>query len=304
MEKQYIIVNYHYIEDPRDDRKGIWPCSVAEFERQIKFLSKNFKIVSAKEVFEGSQGGSKEKLCAITFDDGLKDQYINALPVLKKYGATATFFIITSVFDGNIPGTHKLHALLSRYSADDLIDIFNTDAELISKFSAIPKNIRINNERRLFEDVLIANIKEKLLGQVPADEKDRFLNKIFLQTLKLNEKELAEELFMSKTDVKKLSEEGFKVGSHGHGHYALNNLDVQTAVDDIRKSVNILSGLLRSHPADFSYPNGRYNEALPGVLKGEGFERAFSIEAREISGDDNPYLIPRFDTNNIKKLIK
>jgi len=303
MAKHHLIANYHYVENPREDRKGIWPCSVAEFERQIKWLSENYKIVSAGEVYEAAQKNADEKLCAITFDDGLKDQYINAVPILKKYGVRAAFFIISSSFEWKIPGTHKLHIILSHLSAESLIDIFNSDNELISKYAPIPKDERINLERRLFEDTQTANLKEKLLGQIPADLKDKFLNSIFFKTLGLNEKEHAGELFMSEAEVRNLGKEGFTIGSHGHGHYALNNLDAQSAGDDIKKSADILNNLLGVRPEVFSYPNGRYNESLISVLEDEGFKYAFSIEAREVTKGESPYTIPRFDTNDIKKIM-
>src|SRR3989344_6899340 len=89
-----IIVNYHYVEDPRSDAAGLHPCPVDEFERQVAFLSNNFRIVSIPEIFEAAQRDSPDRLCAITFDDGLKDQFTHAVPILKKHQAPATFFII------------------------------------------------------------------------------------------------------------------------------------------------------------------------------------------------------------------
>lgn len=71
--------------------------------RQIEFLSEHFRLTSVPEVFTAAQNKSTERLCAITFDDGLRDQYIHAVPILRKHRATATFFIITGTFAGFVP---------------------------------------------------------------------------------------------------------------------------------------------------------------------------------------------------------
>ena len=118
---KHIIVMYHYVEDPRPNRGGIFPCSVEEFERQIAFLSGQYRIASVLDAYRAAQSESSERLCAITFDDGLKDQYVYARPILEKYNAPASFFIITGTLEGSMPFTHKMHTALSRVSADELV---------------------------------------------------------------------------------------------------------------------------------------------------------------------------------------
>lgn len=81
---QSFILCYHSISD------NGWRFStpVEEFEKQIKYLKEHYEIKSLAEILEGKKG------VAITFDDGYEDNYTEALPILKKYGVTATVFII------------------------------------------------------------------------------------------------------------------------------------------------------------------------------------------------------------------
>ncbi len=69
------------------------------FEKQISYLiKKGFSFYTASELVAHykNHGAFPEKSVAITFDDGWKDNYTNALPILKKYGAKATVFLVPS----------------------------------------------------------------------------------------------------------------------------------------------------------------------------------------------------------------
>jgi peptidoglycan/xylan/chitin deacetylase (PgdA/CDA1 family) len=260
-------------------------------------LSENYKIVSAEEVYEGARKNEENKLCAITFDDGLKDQYINAVPILKKYNATATFFPITATFDGKyIPPAHKVHLLLSHFDIKELIEKFNN----FFPGNTIPTDgSRINKIRRLFEEPDAANFKEALLNTPIAGQSS------FLDSIEIPSDPSADGgLFMSAEDIANLKSQGFSIGCHSHKHYAYVGGNEGDIVQDIKSAKLILSDILGNPPVIFSFPNGRYNESLMEVLKDEGFKYAFSIEAREVAKGDAPFLIPRFDTNDIKKIIK
>jgi len=96
------ILIYHHIRNATDkDSQSNLQFIVAPkiFENQMKYLSENnFTSISFKNLadyFEGKFTLPKKPII-ISFDDGLINQYKNALPVLKKYNLTATFFIFTN----------------------------------------------------------------------------------------------------------------------------------------------------------------------------------------------------------------
>jgi peptidoglycan/xylan/chitin deacetylase (PgdA/CDA1 family) len=67
------------------------------FEKQMRFLkTHNYNVVPLEKVGQLIRDKKKIpfKTVAITFDDGFKDNYIYAYPVLKKLGLPATIFII------------------------------------------------------------------------------------------------------------------------------------------------------------------------------------------------------------------
>lgn len=293
---KHVLVNYHYVEDPRDDFSGIHPCSASEFERQIAFLSDNFRLVSIPDVFRAAQGNSAERLCAITFDDGLKDQYDYAVPILKKYQAPATFFIITGTFTGFVPTPHKTHTLFSSYQSEELVDLAN---EFFGKKYFIPKDRRLTDKRQ-WDDVFTANFKETMII-LPADIKDRLLNQL-LKNLNYDEKEAASKTFMSEDEVYRLHLAGFQIGSHTHRHESLDTLLKGEIESTIKQSKECLEKLLAAAPTIFCYPSGRFNEEAVEVLNSQGFTHAVTIERRAVGPRDAPFLIPRYDTNDLRNL--
>jgi len=96
------ILIYHHIReastsDPEENKQFI--VSPENLDKQLQYLKKNgFATMSLKNLADYFGGGFSlpDKPIIITFDDGLISQYVNALPLLQKYGFTATFYIFTN----------------------------------------------------------------------------------------------------------------------------------------------------------------------------------------------------------------
>ena len=92
------VLAYHKIDLPTPDVKirGAFTAP-QKFERQISYLKrKGFEFYTASEIirFYLERDEFPPKAIAVTFDDGWKDNYTNAFPILKKYGAKATIFLV------------------------------------------------------------------------------------------------------------------------------------------------------------------------------------------------------------------
>lgn len=103
------ILMYHYLSTPPSDADAIrLDLSVApdQFESDLAYLRQaGYETISFKQLsFALSQGAAlPPKPIIISFDDGYRDQYENAFPILRKYGYTATFFVFTQPIDFNAP---------------------------------------------------------------------------------------------------------------------------------------------------------------------------------------------------------
>ena len=89
---------YHHVSPSA----GMITTSPANFESQIAGLAKHgYRALSTSE-FGAFMAGEPvpPKSILITFDDGYADNHDIALPILKRHGLTATFFIATGFLDG------------------------------------------------------------------------------------------------------------------------------------------------------------------------------------------------------------
>lgn len=92
---------YHKIDMPTPDVKirGAFTAP-KQFEKQISYLKRHsytFHTASELVAHYSDYGSFPERAVAITFDDGWKDNYSHAFPILKKFDVKATIFLIPSV---------------------------------------------------------------------------------------------------------------------------------------------------------------------------------------------------------------
>jgi peptidoglycan/xylan/chitin deacetylase (PgdA/CDA1 family) len=115
------VLAYHKIDHPSSDslvRGGFTPPQ--RFARQIRYLlKKGFVFYTASELIEHylSRGAFPSKSVALTFDDGWRDNYANAFPILRELGIKATVFLVPScigqVSDKVAPAGEKPRAHLT-----------------------------------------------------------------------------------------------------------------------------------------------------------------------------------------------
>ncbi len=89
-----VIVAFHRVQDAPD----WWGLStpVGMFERHCEFFRRHFRVVSLRELVDRLERGARlNRELAITFDDGYRDNFDNAAPVLEKLSLPATFFVVS-----------------------------------------------------------------------------------------------------------------------------------------------------------------------------------------------------------------
>ncbi|MBI2263309.1 polysaccharide deacetylase family protein [Candidatus Berkelbacteria bacterium] len=97
------ILMYHYIRDYQnlDDKIGVnLSVSPANLEKQLQELQKeNYQTINFIALKNPESLPAKPII--LTFDDGYRDAYATAFPLLKKYGFKATFYVVSGFVGRN-----------------------------------------------------------------------------------------------------------------------------------------------------------------------------------------------------------
>lgn len=106
--KGIVVLNYHRINDTHES--DAMTTSAVKFYSQMEYLYKNndaFQVVDFRRMIDTrnncleTMGGkiSQRIRVLITFDDGYRDTYLHAYPILKKFNFSAVIFLISGLLD-------------------------------------------------------------------------------------------------------------------------------------------------------------------------------------------------------------
>jgi peptidoglycan/xylan/chitin deacetylase (PgdA/CDA1 family) len=91
------ILTYHRVNDNHPgDRLSVHPLS---FEAQMAYLAENYAVVPLSDAIDElrAESLSHHRAVAVTFDDGYRDNFDIALPIMERNGVSATFFLVSEL---------------------------------------------------------------------------------------------------------------------------------------------------------------------------------------------------------------
>lgn len=245
-----VFLNYHRVISDIDYQKKFRPnndlvVSKSIFEQQIKYLKKNFNVISINDIHKNPN--LKRKI-VITFDDGYFDNMQNAIPILKKYKCPAIIYIVTGLLNQEIyPWWIRLW---------EIIESKNSIILNNSKIDLSKKDLKIKAYHFYSEKMKFMKLKDQKIFFSKINENLNYSN--------ANKKKM----FLSKKNLENISKEKIiEIGCHTHTHPNLKILNTNELTQEIIKSKYILQKILKKEINHFSIPYGTKNTYTLDTIK-------------------------------------
>lgn len=307
-------VMYHYVRPIKKSRyPGIKGLELESFIEQVKYLKKNYNLVTIEEVYDvlfNKNATLPPRAALLTFDDAYLDHFLHAYPVLKKHNIQGSFFApVKAVCEGQVLDVNKIHFILSNNEATMAALIKETEG-LFNKFK---DQYGISNTfEYYFNELAVANrfdskevifFKRLLQVELPEEMRIHLTNILFEKYIGIDQVAFASELYMNKNHVSHMIDDGMHFGAHGNNHYWWDKLDsnlLDTELSESRKfllEVGIKPELLTA-----AYPYGGYNDLVLSQMKHHNYKLGFTtkVGVTDLS-TVAPLEMPRVDTNDIER---
>lgn len=237
--KQSITGYYHLIDNrtPPHIKHRYTFKDVDAFVRDIRLLKKQYSPLDPKLLFNDGDLKIPENSFLITFDDGLRQIYQHAFPILAEHGISAVSFLNPDFVDNKaLPYEYLSSVTLEQIAAEK----DSNKVKIIAEYLQTSSN---------FQEIKTA------INSFSYTERDEKINSI-CELLGYDPKEyLADEKpFMTLTEIEEMRDHGFYFGGHTMSHPRMQKLDIDAQKEEAINSIKWVKEKLALDYACFAFP--------------------------------------------------
>ena len=294
------VSNYHYIrENFATKYPSIFGVTPSMFKRQLLLLKDKADFVSGMDLITNGDEilNSKNNYYFITFDDGLKEQFQFALPILDELQIPSVLFANSRNHeDKKVSTVHKIHLLRSIIAPSDFLKLLanpNNDIAISNSDYVKAKNTYV------YDDQESALLKYWLNFKMNFSDQEEIIKAIFDNYF--DENEVLEALYMSENQIVQLGDKGF-LGSHTHNHYPIGLLSENEIEFELENSKVFLKKLTNTPIVLVAYPYGTPDSCttqVAEIAKKVGYKYGFTTTRGVNTIENNPLLLNRYDCNDL-----
>jgi len=267
--------------------------AIVNVHGQIRFLKKHLRAVTLEDIAQAIGQGDSPPVAsfAVTFDDGLANNVIHAIPMLRELGVPATFFI-PSAFIGSSRDlwVASLREIVRTWPERSIPEEpgwwpelpVGGEADRYAAFHRIKEVLKARDGRR---QEILDRLADRAGGYIRPPERDRVVDLSLLRQMTRPE---------------------FSVGAHTRTHPILSSMDpdaVRTELEGCREDLERLLGL---PVLDFAYPNGRFpdfNEDIRRLVAEAGYRCAVTTEPGTVRRGDDRLALRRCLPRNVPAFL-
>ncbi len=261
-----VILVYHGICETQPYRFNSRFITAKQFEDHLKLIKKIYHPVSMQDVIHNNL--SHEKLnVLITFDDGLKNNYTYAFPLLKQYHIPAVFFA-TGLASTDLP-----------YLFNDLTDVLpikvNKPVTIYEKVYA---------RKKIFLNYRLINQQHEGLAQTHHSSSYADRNAILNELLSYVPLSVIESYkvyyeLMAEKELKEISNDpAYEIACHGFYHTDLSCITEHDLENELKKSIGYLHAVTGKPVNAIAFPYGNYNQQVINACESHQLNYLFGTE--------------------------
>ncbi|MBK6541813.1 MAG: polysaccharide deacetylase family protein [Flavobacteriales bacterium] len=261
------IFTYHDIGSPGAGHHSFRNATpLALFQEHLDLIGRLFQVVSLDELSSNKKLG-RGNFATITFDAGFKSVYTDARPLLRAARMPYAVFI---------------------------------NGAAVTKGQNWITNMEMNSGDRAYLLGVLSSLKISDIGQ--PDLIDHVIAKGMFTgdfPAAYHRSPPDPPLYMDRTEVSELHNEGVTLGDHTWDHVVLSRCDDRTLMEQLRQGVDLLRSIRGTHSVHHAIPFGmkkNYDQRSLRRLRSAGFTRIYTTNPYRFTRSDaadNRFLIPR-----------
>ncbi len=284
------VLYYHRVADRIDPTDLGLSVSTGNFEAQVRYLASRYDVRALGDLLRLWAAGEAlpPRAIAVTFDDGYRDNYDRAYPILRRYRVPATVFVTTGHVGTATPfwwqRVGRLLADARRRGVPDLpagavglpeavrarIRTFLGAGGSAALASAVDAFKPLGAEGR---DAAVAALEAAIGGGTGTFEGPR--------------------MFLSWEEIREMARHGIDFGSHTHTHAILTEIPEVEAERELVASKAALETAL-DRPVDlFAYPDGCVDARVREQVARAGYTFAVQTQRHAHVFSADPLALPR-----------
>jgi peptidoglycan/xylan/chitin deacetylase (PgdA/CDA1 family) len=286
--KRLLILCYHGISlEKEHEWDGALFMSPERFGRRLELLKKHrCSVLPLEEALERTVKGTlPPRSVSITFDDGLADFRLQAMPLLKLFGFPATVYVTSFYVSYN----RAVFLLACSYLLWKYQDRALGQLPFIAG-STEPVDLRKEEERA---DVVRSILAWKETEKPSAERQNQALQEL-ARCLGTDAEELTRSRvlhLMTPEEVGEAARQGFSVQLHTHRHRTPREESLfAREITENRQCIEAWTG---QSPRDFCYPGGEVSPEFPAWLRELGVTSGVTCEPGLHDAQGDALLLPR-----------